>query len=211
VRLLLALGGTLLSGLLYSLAFPMPGWSGLAWVCLVPFSEFVPFAGLDLSRRSFGPVRFFSRGGPTPPLPTRAGPAGILVCNEAMLPEVARERVREGAAYLVNPSNDSWVERPRWARLMFDLVRLRAVEEPRWLVRASTSGPSAIVDPWGRVRAESRLFSQGLVLGGIHPRREPSVYGRVGDLFALGCAAAVGLRLLLPRRGRGPGSPSPAA
>jgi apolipoprotein N-acyltransferase len=163
---------------------------------LVPFSEYVPLPGLDLVKRQFGRVRFFHPGGATPPLPTRAGPAGILVCNEAMLPEVAATRVREGATYLVNPSNDSWIARRRWARLMFDIVALRAVEQRRYLVRASTSGPSAIIDPWGRVRARAEPFSQGLVLGGIRPRSELSVYGRVGDLFAFCCAGAVVAALL---------------
>jgi apolipoprotein N-acyltransferase len=170
---------------------------------LVPFSEYVPLPGLDIVKRQFGRIRFFEPGGATPPLETRAGPAGILVCNEAMLPEVAGARAREGAAYLVNPSNDSWIARRRWARLMFDLVAMRAVEQRRYLVRASTSGPSAVIDPWGRVRAQTEPFSQGLVLGGVRPRTELSVYGRVGDLFGFLCVGAVGVALLIGR-GRRP-------
>ena len=50
--------------------------------------------GFELLRRSFEDVPFFVPGEPTRPLPTRAGPAGILVCNEAMLPEVAGARAR---------------------------------------------------------------------------------------------------------------------
>jgi apolipoprotein N-acyltransferase len=170
---------------------------------LVPFSEYVPLPGLDIVKRQFGRVRFFEPGGATPPLETRAGPAGILVCNEAMLPEVAGARAREGAAYLVNPSNDSWIARRRWARLMFDLVAMRAVEQRRYLVRASTSGPSAVIDPWGRVRAQTEPFSQGLVLGGVRPRTELSIYGRVGDLFGFLCVGAVAVALLIVR-GRRP-------
>lgn len=167
---------------------------------LVPFAEHAPLAGLDFARREFGGIRSFAPGGPTPPLPTRAGPAGILVCNEAMYPEVAAARVREGAAILVNPSNDSWIAKPRWARMMFDLVRLRAVEERRWLVRASTSGPSAIVDPWGRVRVRTEPGTREVILGAIRPQRELSVYARVGDLFGLACAAAVAAGIALGSR-----------
>jgi apolipoprotein N-acyltransferase len=167
---------------------------------LVPFSEYVPLPGLDLVKRQFGRIRFFQPGESTPPIETRAGPAGILICNEAMLPEVAGQRAREGATYLVNPSNDSWIARRRWARLMFDIVAMRAVEQRRYLVRASTSGPSAVVDPWGRVHARTEPFSQGLSLGGIRARTELSVYGRVGDLFAFSCAGAVAFTLLWRRR-----------
>jgi apolipoprotein N-acyltransferase len=158
---------------------------------LVPFAEHAPLAGLELARRDFGGLRSFAPGDATPPLPTRAGAAGILVCNEAMYPEVAASRARDGATYLVNPSNDTWIASPRLARMMLDLVRLRAVEERRWLVRASTSGPSAIVDPWGRVRVRSEPATRHVILGAIQPRRELSVYARVGDLFGFACGAAV--------------------
>jgi apolipoprotein N-acyltransferase len=168
---------------------------------LVPFAERMPLPGLDLGRREFGRLQSFAPGGPTPLLETRAGRAGILVCNEAMYPEVAAARARQGAAYLVNPSNDTWIAKPRWARMMFDLVRLRAVEERRWLVRASTSGPSAIVDPWGRVRVATEPGTRQVILGAIRPQSALSTYARVGDLFGLACAAAVlaGVALRRPR------------
>jgi len=158
---------------------------------LVPFSEHFPFRGLDLLRRRFERVRVFEAGASGGPLATRAGAAGILVCNEAMLPEVARRRVLEGAEYLASPSNDSWIRADKWAALMFDMAKLRAVEERRFLVRASTSGPSAIVDPWGGVSVQTAPFSRDVALGEIHPRRELSLYGRFGDLFGFGCAASV--------------------
>ena len=161
---------------------------------LVPFSEHFPFRVAFLRRR-FERVRVFEPGAGDPPLETRAGLAGVLVCNEAMLPEVARRRVLEGAEYLVSPSNDSWIRDPKWAELMFDIVKLRAVEERRFLVRASTSGPSAIVDPWGGVQVQTPPMSREVVLGELRPYRALSPYARVGDLFGFACAASVGLVL----------------
>jgi apolipoprotein N-acyltransferase len=174
---------------------------------LVPFAEYLPLRGIDFLRRRFERVRVFAHGAPSPPLPTRAGPAGVLVCNEAMYPELAGVRAREGAAYLVNPSNDTWIQDPVWADRMFDLVSLRAVEQRRWLVRASTSGPSAIVDPWGRVQARTPPFERVVLAGRIVPREGLSPYGRVGDAFAGSCALAVGAALVLRRARRA--SPSP--
>jgi apolipoprotein N-acyltransferase len=163
---------------------------------LVPFAEFLPLRRFDFLRRRFERVRVFRHGAPSSPLPTSAGPAGILVCNEAMYPEVARARAREGATYLVNPSNDTWVQSAVWADRMFDLVSLRAVEQRRFLVRASTAGPSAIVDPWGRVQRRTSTFEATYLLGRIAPRHELSLYARVGDAFGWACIAAVGLALL---------------
>ncbi len=169
---------------------------------LVPFSEYLPLATTGLLRRSFGQVSTFTPGGATPPLPTRAGPAGVLLCNEAMIPELASDRVRDGAAYLVNPSNDTWIPSRRFADHLFDIVRLRAVEQRRFLVRASTSGPSAIVDPFGRVQARSEPFSQAVVTGWIRPERERSLYARLGDAFACLCAISVPLAFVAARGSR---------
>jgi apolipoprotein N-acyltransferase len=173
---------------------------------LVPFAEYLPLRRLDFLRRRFERVRVFRHGKRAPLLPTRAGPAGVLVCNEAMYPEVARRRVLQGADYLVNPSNDDWIQDPVWADRMFDIVTLRAVEQRRYLVRASTSGPSAIVDPWGRVLQRTPPFERAMIVGRLAPRRERSLYGRVGDAFAWGCtgivAAALAAGRLRERSGR---------
>jgi apolipoprotein N-acyltransferase len=172
---------------------------------LVPFAEFTPLGALELVRRNFGRVRVFSPGAETAPLPTRAGRAGILVCNEAMLPELAGRRVRGGAEILVSPSNDSWIAHRNWSRLAFQMALVRAIEQRRYLVRVSTSGPSAIVDPWGRVQIESEPKARAVIAGVVRPRRDVTPYARFGDAFALGCAAAVALALAVhagPRRAR---------
>jgi apolipoprotein N-acyltransferase len=159
---------------------------------LVPFSEFFPLANLDFLRRRFERVRNFEFGRPDAVLlESRAGRLGVLTCNEAMLPEVAGARVRAGAEVLVSPSNDSWIRSDKWAELMFDMVALRAVETGRYLVRASTSGPSAIIDPWGRVLARTLPFSRDVALGAVRARNDVTLYGRIGDAFGFGCLAVV--------------------
>jgi apolipoprotein N-acyltransferase len=168
---------------------------------LVPFAEYPPLGAFDFVRRRFADVRFFSFGAPTPPLATRAGRAGVLLCNEAMLPEMAGRRVAEGAEFLLNPSNDTWIPSRRFADHLFDIVRLRAVEQRRWLVRASTSGPSAIVDPWGRVQVRTTPFERAVETGWIEPRADRSFYGRVGDAFAFACVVATVLAWGAARRG----------
>ena len=58
-------------------------------------------------------------------------------------------------------------------------------------------GPSAVIDPWGRLRARSEPFHQAVLHGRVEPRSEPSVYSRVGDVFGLACLAAALLALAL--------------
>jgi apolipoprotein N-acyltransferase len=156
---------------------------------LLPFAEYFPLPQLDILRRDFGRVREFTPGPARPPLPTVAGPAGVLICNEVMFPEVARQRVVAGAAYLLNLSNDTWVNDPRFATMAFDMSVFRAVEQRRDLVRVSTSGPSALVDPLGRVVVQTDLFVAQTRHATIGGRAERSIYSQLGDAFALACVA----------------------
>jgi apolipoprotein N-acyltransferase len=154
---------------------------------LLALSEQPLLPGSDLSRRDFGPVRRFVPGIAHPALHAVAGRAGVLTCNEAMLPGSARDRVLEGAEILVNPANDAWLRDRSFALQAFDIVRLRAVEQRRDLIRASTSGPSAIIDAYGRVRARTAIGEEGWIAAPVRQRHERSPYSRVGDLFALTC------------------------
>jgi len=166
---------------------------------LVPFAEYFPLK-VDALRRNFGRIRFFEHGEQIAPVPTRAGPAGVLICNESMLPEAARERVLAGAAYLVNPSNDTWISDVKYTEQQLDIAQVRAVEQRRWLVRASTSGPSALVDPWGRVRARTPGLERAVAVGEIWPRSDLTIYARVGDAFAYSCVVVVLAGVLWVRR-----------
>ena len=154
---------------------------------LLPFAEYFPVASVGLLRREFARIREFSPGPPAAPLATVAGAAGVVICNEVMFPEIAAERVRTGATYLVNLSNDSWPGDPQFAAEALDMARLRAIEERRYLVRASTSGPSAIVDPLGRIVVGTAPFTRATITGTLRASEAITLYGRFGDVFAVGC------------------------
>jgi apolipoprotein N-acyltransferase len=173
---------------------------------LLPFSEYFPFRTAGLMRRRVEGARSYSPGADDPaPLDTRLGRAGLLSCNEAMLPELAGARVRAGAEILVSPSNDSWIAGEGFAEHMLAVVGLRAIEQRRYLVRASTAGPSAVVDPWGRVPVRTPVSRPAVLLGGVRPERELTPYGRWGDVFAVSCTLVVAVALLR-RRGTVAGS-----
>lgn len=162
---------------------------------LLPFMEYFPLR-VDFVRRHFGRVREFAPGAPTAPLPTHAGAAGLLVCNEAFLPHVAGARVAAGATYLVSPSNDSWVPNAGFAWQQFDIAAMRAVEQRRFLVRVSDSGPSGVVDPFGRVLAHTAPLERATLAASVTPLAARSIYGTVGDAFGAACALLVGTALV---------------
>jgi apolipoprotein N-acyltransferase len=164
---------------------------------LMPFAEHFPLGGVEWMRRRFERVRTFTPASEIRLLPTVAGPAAVVVCNEAMLPEVVSERVGQGAAWIFNPSNDTWIPESRFAEQQLDIVTLRAVEQRRWLVRASTAGPSAVIDPWGRVLGRTDLGEQKVLIGRIHDQSGRTPYARMGDGFAFACLGATVLAIAL--------------
>lgn len=167
---------------------------------LLPFAEYFPFDSAGILRREFGRVREFTPGPPTPPLPTRIGAAGVVICNEAMFPRVVAERVRAGAELLVNLSNDSWLGDRQFSLQALDMARLRAIEQRRDVVRASTSGPSAIIDATGGVAAMTEPFTRASLGGMVHARTQRTFYAQVGDAFGIGCGVVVMLELLFGLR-----------
>jgi apolipoprotein N-acyltransferase len=163
---------------------------------LLPFAEYFPVRRLDFLRRRFARVREFTPGPSTDLLPTAAGRAGVVICNEAVFPDIPSARVRDGATYLVNLANDTWVSDPKFSAQLFDIVSLRAVEQRRYLVRASTAGFSAIVDPWGRTLAMAEPFARSWIAGEVGTADSLTPYCRFGDLFAYGCIGVAGAVVL---------------
>jgi len=170
---------------------------------LLPFAEYFPFGGISLLKREFGRVREFTPGGPAHLLPTIVGPAGIVICNEVMFGERVAARVRAGASFLATLTNDAWLGDRMFAEQAFDMARTRAVEQRRYLIRASTSGPSAIVDPVGRVIQQTAPDTRATLTGSIQARHGLTLYARCGDLFGLLCAVVpAGVWLAQGRRRR---------
>jgi len=69
------------------------------------------------------------------------------------------------------------------------MAAFRAVENRRYMVRAANTGITAVVDPWGRVLAPTRLFDRTVLVREVPFVGETTFYTRHGDVFARACAA----------------------
>ena len=167
---------------------------------LLPFSETSPFGGLlDLGRAGELEPESFSPGTQPGLLALGSHRAGVLICMEALYPELGRELAELGATFILNLSNDGWY-RGRGADLQhFEQVRFRAVETGLPVVRATTTGVTAIIDPLGDVVAAVPVEAADVLDAELPGRLPPTLYARIGDVFALTCVGvwllAVGLAL----------------
>jgi len=119
-----------------------------------------------------------------------------------MYPRLVRRAVDDGADVLVNLSNDAWIGQPEAARLQLDVATLRAVETRRWLVRAASTGISAVVDPHGRTVVESGFGTHQVLHSTVRMSRIRSPYQRWGDAFAWTVIAATAGTTLAAARSR---------
>lgn len=150
---------------------------------LLPFSEALPFEGLlpwlrDLSPRSGR----FTAGSGYAPLRLGEHAIAVFICYEDLFPGHVRALARGGdVELLVNLTNDSWFEGTDEPRVHLALAQLRAVEQRRYLVRATLTGKSAIIDPAGRVLGAVPEGRPGTLLAEVHWLRGNTLYNLVGD------------------------------
>jgi len=63
----------------------------------------------------------------------------------------------------------------------------RAVETRLYLVRAANTGISGIVDPCGKVIAETDIFKQEALKGRVKFVNIPAFYAIYGDILVVAC------------------------
>jgi apolipoprotein N-acyltransferase len=137
---------------------------------LVPFGEFAPLGsvGKDFSDRigsrvSSSPEQFL-RGQKTHLLQAMWGKVGVSICAEIIYPHIVSTEVRRGANLLVNMSNLGWFHASSLNRQMLAASVFRAIENGRYVVVASNTGISAVIDPAGMVKSQSLPGRRGVIL-----------------------------------------------
>ncbi len=173
---------------------------------LLAFGEYIPFGEAFPILYDWSPnTGHFTPGDHVRPVPFRDYRISTLVCYEDILPRFVRRAVDEGDPHLlVNITNDAWFGETQEPYVHLALAKYRAIEHHRYLVRATNTGISAIIDPLGRVVTESPLFDRASLSGEVAMMTGWTPYQTLGDWpgwLALGIAvyiAFVGRRT--PRR-----------
>ena len=108
----------------------------------------------------------------------------------------------EGADALVTISNDTWFGASIGPRQHFQIARMRALENGRYLLRATNNGITAIIDDRGDVVHRLPQFEPGVLTGSVHAMSGTTPFGLWTNwplLVAL-LAIVVGVLSFRPRR-----------
>ncbi len=154
---------------------------------LVPFGEFVPsvFSWVNRVTQEAGD---FTPGNRVVVFPFGGGHGlGTFICYESAFPHLVRRFPLMGADVLANISNDGYfgTSAARWQHLK--LVRMRAAENRRWVLRSTNDGVSATIDPAGRLVRFIAPFKEQAWRTNYDYVKETTFYTRHGDWFAWGC------------------------
>ena len=150
---------------------------------LIPFAEYIPFGErFEAWAKVVPTLSRFQRGTPTRGVRLGSSTIAVPICYEAIRPSYVRELVRRARPdLLVTLANDGWFDDSLAPWIHLRLARMRAIEHRRYLVRATNTGISAIVDPLGRVEAQTPLLQAASLRGEVHLLRESTPYAIAGD------------------------------
>jgi len=150
---------------------------------LLAFGEYLPFGETFPVLYDWSPhTSHFSAGTHMRPMQVGAHRITTLICYEDVLPEFVRAALNEGdSQLLVNITNDAWFGDTTEPWIHLALAKLRAVEHHRYLVRATNSGVSAIIDPVGRVVTHTGTFERASFSAEVAMLDGTTLYRVVGD------------------------------
>jgi apolipoprotein N-acyltransferase len=161
---------------------------------LVPFGEYVP-----LQKWLKGLLDFFKmpisdfRTGPAnqPNLDSGVMTVASSICYEVTYPELVATQARD-ADILLTVSNDTWFGASIGPHQHLQMAQMRARENAREMLRATSNGISAFIDNKGRVISRSPQFERVVLQGTAQAYQGRTPYQQYGNWpVLLICAALV--------------------
>jgi apolipoprotein N-acyltransferase len=160
-------------------------------VHLVPFGEFVPWPLGALTKKVSSEAGDFETGNRVVVSSVGQHRIGTFICYESVFPEYVRKFAGSGAEVLFNLSNDSWFGKSAARYQHLQIVRMRAAENQRWILRATNNGITAAIDPAGRVVRVANEYEELAARFRYQYRKDLTLYTRFGDWFVAVCLLLV--------------------
>lgn len=167
---------------------------------LVPFGEYVPLQKwleglLDFFKM---PISDFSIGSPNQ-ANMHSGLMNIAssICYEIAYPELVAAQAAD-ADFLLTVSNDTWFGASIGPHQHLQMAQMRARENAREMLRATSNGISAFIDHKGKIISRSPQFERYVLQGTIQAYRGHTPYQQFGNWPVLLMCAAM---LLIASRG----------
>lgn len=171
-------------------------------VRLMPFGEYSP-AGFDWFSAALDIPLKDLRPGTSDQQPFRVGAQsiGTLICHEDLIGEESR-RWLPSATLFINPGNLAWFEGSLAIAQRLQIIRLRALESGRPILRATNTGVTAQIDHRGQVIKRLPERQEGTLSGEVQPMHGLTPYARFGDWPVVFGSGLTALLFCLTKRRR---------
>jgi apolipoprotein N-acyltransferase len=127
----------------------------------------------------------------------------VNICYEDVFGEEIIKQLPE-ATLLANVSNDAWFGRSIGPRQHLQISQMRALETGRYMLRATNTGVTAIINERGIVLQEAEIFTTTALHGAAQGYAGETPYVRFGNSLLFALSGLLLLIALLPRfRGKG--------
>ena len=160
---------------------------------LVPFGEYVPGWLPGTVGKITAQVGNYVPGTKYQAATTPGGAIGIFICYESIFPQLVRRLTPAGPSVLVTISDDGWYDDSSAAYQHLEMVRFRAIENHRFLLRSTNDGVTALIDPFGRILETIPRHRAMALSGNFSFLAEETFYKARGDVFAWLCAVTSGV------------------
>lgn len=116
-----------------------------------------------------------------PPMQIGSAWIGMSICYEVVYPDLVRSN-EIVPGILATISNDSWFGRSIGPLQHFQMARMRAVENGRYLLRSTNNGMTAIINQRGDVQSSFPQFEAGVLRGHAEIRAGQTPFAKMGHL-----------------------------
>ncbi|WP_447555815.1 apolipoprotein N-acyltransferase [Vreelandella sp. EE22] len=151
---------------------------------LVPFGEYLPLESVLRGAISFFdlPMSSFASGDSIQ-APMQAGDIriGNAICYEIIYPQLVASRALESDV-IVTVSNDTWFGASIGPHQHLQMARLRALENGRFVLRATNNGITAIIDARGNLVDRIPQFETTTLTGEFYAMEGQTPFTRMGSL-----------------------------
>ncbi|MDR0496713.1 MAG: apolipoprotein N-acyltransferase [Treponema sp.] len=166
---------------------------------LVPFTEHFPYEKtLPWIYRALknADTHFWEKGEEATVFNSRGVKFSTPICFEDTFGYISRDFVRNGAELIVNLSNDAWSGSVPAQMQHLSMAVFRAVENRRSMVRSTSSGQTAAIDPNGRILAMAEPFTESYLYAEVPVVTPSTLYTRYGDYLGKAFTGAAFLVLI---------------
>jgi len=166
---------------------------------LVPFGEYIPFKDLFFFiNKITDEISDFTPGKGIFNLEVLGEKVSTPICYEIIYSRIVRDFIHRGGKAIILISNDSWYGTSSAPYQLLSMSVFRSIENRRYILRSTSNGISAVIDPRGKIIKRVPLNVKDSFVSRFIFRERETIFTRYGFLFPWLSVLVVLLSMILP-------------